>query len=131
MPQFVPVSLYGVGSEILTFKPRDITGGVATSVQSSGIPLGDRRISMSTNRASNGKTKLVIKFAFPTLEDITANGVTRKTVSRTNYAEMSFNFDGNSTADERYRMIAALHAWLQEAENPMLMGYVRDLEGIY
>lgn len=130
MPQFVPVTIGGAGGVSHNYKPRDITAGVATLVESTGIPIGDRRISLSTTRSQNGKVKLVIKFAQPVVENVTVNGVTRPTVTRTNYSEMSFNFDGSSTKNDRDDLRFQMKEFL-DTLNPLTVGYIHDLEGLY
>jgi len=131
MPQFVPASLTGRDGVKHAYKPRDITGGVATLVESTGVPLGDRRISMSTSRTAGGKVKITVKFAMPVVEDVSVNGIVRKTVTRTNYAELSFNWDGASTANDRDDLMVQVWSFLNSGENPMVIGMIRDLEGLY
>lgn len=131
MPQFVPVTLKDGAFADHTFKPRDITGGVATLVESTGVPLGDRRITISTTRTATGKVKVLVKFALPVVENTTVNGVTRATVVRTNYAEMSFNYDAASTTDDRSTIVQHLHGFLNGNVNPMADAIIRDLEGLY
>jgi len=114
---------------IHTFKPRDITGGVTTLVESQGgIPLGDRRITMSQTRSTNGRVRVTVKLALPVLEDMTVNGVVRKTVTRTNYVDCVFNFDATSTTRERDDTAGFL--WnLLHPELPEGRDYIVGLEG--
>lgn len=132
MPQLTTVSLNDTKSTPVAhaFKPRSIDGGVATLVESTGSPLGERRITVSVNRASTGKVKVVIKMAFPVVETVTINGVTKPVVTRTNYAEATFNFDGMSTREERNDMRSMLEQFLL-GTNPLAGPVIVDLEGLF
>jgi len=133
MPQFQPVTIKdGQNPPVAhSFKPREISGGVATLIESTGVPIGDRRITMSVNRTSTGRVKLVMKFTFPVVDNAVVNGVARATVLRTNYAEVNFNFDSTSTAAERADVASLVNNFFLGANNPMIGGVVVDLEGIY
>jgi hypothetical protein len=113
-----------------TFKPRDVTGGVATLVESAGIPMGESRITLSQNRSANGRVRVVIKLAIPVVQDATVNGVTRPTIVRTSYADVTFNFDGSSSLRERQDLIEFVNGITDDA-NSMCQSYIADLEGLY
>lgn len=133
MPQLQPVVLKDAANPQVehSFKPREISGGVTTLVESTGIPLADRRITMSLTRNSNGRIKPVIKFSFPVVDDAVVNGVSRPTILRTNYAEVNFNFDSSSTARERDDLATMVKEILSGTSNPMAGGFIVNLEGIY
>lgn len=114
-----------------TFTPRDILNGVATVAESSGIPLGDNRVSVSLTRNSNGRIKPVTKFVFPVLQNETINGVTTPKVVRTAYAEVSFNFDQTSSEAERKDVVAMVSSALTSAAGSLVYDTSTKLEGIY
>ena len=84
-----------------TFVPRDIVNGVATLVESTGVPIGDKRLTISLNRTQAGRVKVILKGMFPVVQDQTINGITAPVVVRTAYANIEFSFDGTSTEQER------------------------------
>jgi len=131
MPQLSPITLTDAKGTSHVFKPREISSGVATLIESGGVPIADRRITMSMTRNNNGRNKPVYKFAFPVVDNAVVNGVTRPTVLRTHYAEVSFNFDSTSTAEERDNMLVLVKHALDGNENGLVVGHVINLEGLY
>lgn len=113
-----------------TFTPRDIVEGVATVVESSGIPLGDNRLSISSSRNSNGRRKVVIKGVFPVLQTETINGVSRPVVVRTAYAEFAFNFDETSSEAERNDVVGMMADSLAVTKT-LIHDTLVKLQGIY
>lgn len=100
--QFAPVVLKDAAAADHTFAPRDITTGVATFVESTGVPIADKRLSHSQSRtATTSRTKIGMKLALPVVQDVVVNGVSRPTVVRTGYADATFTFDATSNASER------------------------------
>lgn len=114
-----------------TFTTRDVVNGVATVVESAGIPLGDSRVSLSMNRTNgSNRYKPVMKFIVPVLQTETINGVSRPVVVRTAYAELQFNFDATSTEQERKDLVGYVYSALgtsQTMVNEVLVG----LQGIH
>jgi len=85
-----------------TFTPEGITNGVASLVESSGVPIGNNRITASlTKTKDNGRYKPSLRFTFPVVQNETINGVVRPAVVRTAYAEVTFTFDPSSSTVER------------------------------
>lgn len=101
MPQLANLTIRGAGAVDHVFKPRDIVGGVATLVKSTGVPLADRVATVSTTRTPSGAVKVVAKLKIPIVQDMTVNGVTKPTVVRTMYGTITFTADAASTSDER------------------------------
>lgn len=113
-----------------TFTPRDIVNGVATVAESSGIPIGDTRISVSQTRNSNGRHKHTTKFVVPVLQTETINGVSTPKIVRTAFAEVHFNFDQTSNEAERKDVIAYVsQAFL--STSALTFESASKLEGIY
>lgn len=133
MPQFQQAVLKDRADPQMshTYKPRDITAGVATMVESTGIPIGDRVITLSQTRTGSGRIKILIKIKIPVVQDAIVNGVSRPTVVRTNYGEISFNFDSSSTTRERDDLAELITEITRWADNPMFGSYIVDLEGLF
>lgn len=101
MPQMINLVLND-GAADHTFKPRGIDQkNVATLVESTGVPIADRRLTVQRSRTAQGREKVVLKMTLPVVVDANENGITRPTVVRTAYADITFSFDGSSTSLER------------------------------
>lgn len=129
MTQLATVVLKDSLGANVSFAPRDIVNGVATTVNSSGIPLGDKTYSLATSRTQAGRRKATLKFALPVVQTETLNGVARPTVVRTAYCDVNFSFDGTSSTLERSDMLAAVKAAL--ADTVMTVPLVQDLSAPY
>lgn len=132
MPQLNPLVLKDQASPQVshTFNPRDVTAGIATLAESAGVPLGESRITFATNRATSGRVRVTIKLSVPVVQDATVNGVTRPTVVRTSYVDMTFNFDGSSSLKERQDIIGFICS-LTGKDQAMVQGVLADLQGLY
>ncbi len=112
------------------FVPRGIEGSVATLVESTGIPIGDRKITVSSTRTGNGRAKVTIKLAIPVVQDQVIAGVNNPVLLRTAYAETVFSFDASSTKQERAD-ISELMTGLLSSGIPMTKKVIEDLEGLF
>ncbi len=112
------------------FIPKGIEGGVTTLVESTGIPVGDRKITVSNVRTGNGRTKVTIKMAIPVVQDQVVAGVNNPVLLRTAYAETVFSFDANSTKQERADISEQMTGLLSSGI-PLTKKVIEDLEGIY
>jgi hypothetical protein len=132
MPQFAPTVLKDRASPRAdhTFKPRDVTNGIATFVESTGVPIGERRLTYSRNRTAQGREKVSIKLAMPVVQNAVVGGVSKPTVVRTAYAELNFSFDGSSTQEERDEVVSFIHD-LTDWDHVVTQGVAVLLEGIY
>jgi len=108
MPKLAPVVLKDYAAKEHTFSPRGISGGVATLVESNGVPIADKELSISKTKTTTGRSKVLAKLKVPVVQDATVNGVTRPTVVRTAYAELTLTFDNTSSIIERGDMRAYL-----------------------
>jgi hypothetical protein len=115
-----------------TFNPRGIDSGVATYVESvTGVPIADRRITVSvTKPSSNGRVKVNVKVTLPVVQNVEVVGVTKPTIVRTNYADLTFNYDTTSSTRERDDLVAFVEGLLAWTDNP-LSATIVDLEGLY
>ncbi len=136
MPQFAPIAINDRNDPAVlhTFKPRGIANGVATWVESSGIPLGDKRLTVSSVRTGNGRTKVTLKLALPVVSDQVVNGVSQPTVVRTAYADCTFSFDAASSKLERgtaSEFMCNLLMGAYSANADPIRPVIEDLEGLY
>lgn len=113
-----------------TFTPRDIVDGVGTVVESSGVPVGDKRFTASLRQTSEGRYKAAFKGTFPIVQDQTINGVTAPVVVRTAYADITFSFDAKSTEQERKDVVGMVESALGSAKT-LVNDTVVKLQGVY
>jgi hypothetical protein len=127
--QFNPVVLKDGAAANHTFAPRDITNGVATFVESTGVPIADKRLSVSQSRvAATGRTKVTMKLVVPIVQDAIVNGITRPTVVRTAYADLTFTVDATSSLADRKDLRTFLDTALTST---MGVAVVDGLETLY
>ncbi|DAD52040.1 TPA_asm: coat protein [ssRNA phage Zoerhiza.2_29] len=102
MAAFASVVLQDHAAVDVTFLPRNLEGGIATFVSSDGVPVNDKKITLNMGRPSaTGRRKVNIKIAIPVVQDVVVAGVSRPTVVRTAYADMTFQFESTSSLTER------------------------------
>lgn len=97
-----------------TFRPLGIASGVATLVNSNGVPAADKTITVSVSKTANGRYKAQVKLVLPTVQDVVINGVSQPSVIRTAYADMSFSFSNLSNKNERQDIQALVHSLLED-----------------
>ena len=132
MPQFNSIVLKDGQSTPVdhTFTPRGIEDGVATLVETNGVPIGESRITLSQSRNSNGRIRAVVKFAVPVVQDVVVGGVTKPTVVRVNYVDLTFNFENTSSVVERATMMNYVATAFASTQS-MIKNYIVNLEGLY
>lgn len=98
-----------------SFSPRGgEPSGTATYVNTSGVPIGDKRITTTRYKTASGREKVTIKMTIPVMADATdTTGVVSKRIIRTAYVDVSFSFDSTSTVAER----AQARLWLMDLVN--------------
>jgi hypothetical protein len=133
MPQFEPLVLKDRADPQVehTFNPRGIDQGIATLVESTGIPIGDVSITLSQNRASKGNSRVRLVFKRPVVATEVVSGVSVPTVVRTLTADLTFVFPDTSTLQERDDMVSYVNEALKWTDNEMLGGYIVNLEGLF
>lgn len=91
-----------------TFTPKNVSNGVGTLVESSGVPYGNPTfdISMKENNAGNYVGRLTL--SVPTLGTEVVNGLAAPTIIRKQVARVEFRFDRTSTLDERKNLVGML-----------------------
>jgi|SwirhirootsSR1_FD_contig_111_137615_length_3210_multi_2_in_0_out_0_2 hypothetical protein len=93
-----------------TFTPKDIVDGVATVVETTGVPVGNSRLSLSLRETNGngGRYKAQLKLAVPVVATEVINGVSSPKVVRTAYADVTFTFDQTSSEAERNDLVGML-----------------------
>lgn len=114
-----------------TFTPQGTNGNSAALVESTGVPIGDRRFVINWSQASgSGRYKRTVRLTAPVVQTQTINGVSTPVVVRTAYAEATFTFDSTSTEQERKDAVGMLADALSAAKT-VVNDTVVKLEGIY
>lgn len=104
MPQMAPIALND-GTSDHTFNPRGIdANNVATLVESTGVPLGDKRLTVQRSRTTQGREKVTLKMTFPVVQTQTENGISSPKIVRSAYADVTLSFDPGSSTSERNDM---------------------------
>lgn len=131
MPQMTPVVLTDNAFTDHTFAPRGIdANGVATLVRSTGVPVGDERLTISRTRTAQGREKTLVKMTLPVVSTVSEGGISRPSVVRTAYADITFSFDGTSSTLERANARKMLADFLNNSES-IASSVVDDLETLY
>lgn len=128
MPQLTTVVLKDHAAADHTFTPQSSTAGVSTLVESTGVPLGDRRITVSGSTTPQGRRKATMKLVIPIVQDSLVNGISRPTIVRVAYANLDFSFDPGSNTDERADVRAFVKSLL---DNTMIASTVDSLASLY
>jgi hypothetical protein len=113
-----------------TFTPRDIVSGLGTVVETSGVPIGEKRVQVALNRTTSGRYKGLLKMQLPVVQTETINGVDTPKVVRTAYVDCSFTFDGTSTEQERKDTVGMLASALDSSKT-LVNDAIIKLQGIY
>lgn len=129
MPQLTAVVLKDAANVAQTYGPRDVTSGVATLAFSTGVPVGERKLTISGNQTTTGRRKITMKMAIPITQDVAVGGVSKPTVVRTSYFESTITFDPTSTTDERTNVLAILRSLF--ADTTLVQPTVVALESVY
>lgn len=112
-----------------TFTPRDIVSNVGAVVESSGVPVGDNRFTISLRQVNN-RYKATIQLSVPVVQNQTVNGITTPVVVRTAFTDLTFTFDAQSTTQERTNFVGMLQSAM--ATNKALFhDTVVGLQGVY
>lgn len=129
MSQFAPIVLKDKALVDHTFSPRGIdASGVATAVESTGVPIGDKKLTLSLNRTAQKREKVNIKLTVPVVQTLTEGGVSMRSVVRTAYADVTLSFDQSSDVTERGDVLALIANALKATD---VVSMVEDLEALY
>lgn len=132
MPAFTPITVLDRETTPVshTYTPQSEKDGVFTWAERTGTPLGDAKITLSLSKSANGNYKARLRTVDPVVVNETINGVVVPKVDRTNYIQSEFTFSDRSSEQERENSIGKHANALADAQT-LVMGVVRDLEGIY
>lgn len=111
-----------------TFTPREITNGVAVVAETSGVPVGENRLSLSFKRTTKLKTRMIL--VLPTVQTETVNGIGRPKVVREAIANVEFSFSPESTEQERKDLVGMLMSSLDPSK-VLINDTVVKAQGIY
>ena len=128
MPQLSTTVLKDSADVDHNFTPDGIQGNVATLVESTGVPIGNKALSISLAKTANGRRKVTVKLAMPVIQDAVVSGVSRPTVVRAAYADLTLSFDPTSSTVERKDVIALVKSLLGTA---MFDDVAADLQQLY
>lgn len=112
-----------------TFTPRDIVSNVGAVVESSGVPVGDNRFTISLRQVNN-RYKATIQLSVPVVQNQTVNGITTPVVVRTAFADLTFTFDAQSTTQERTNFVGMLQSAMG-TNKALFHDTVVGLQGVY
>lgn len=112
------------------FTPRDVRADVGTVIETTGVPVGNSRLSVSLRVQPNGQYKAELKLAVPVVVNETINGVTNPKVVRTAYADVTFKFDPLSSEQERTDLVGMLADALGTGKT-LIHDTVVKLQGVY
>jgi len=113
-----------------TFVPRDIVDGVGTVVESTGVPIGDSRMTVSLKKTASGAYKARVQLTRPVVESSVVNGVTIPTITRQAIADVNFLFASTSTEQERKDLVGMIQSALAPT-NILINDTVVKLQGVY
>lgn len=129
MPQLNTLVLTDSANTEHSFAPRGVdANGVATLVKSTGVPIGDEKLTISRSRTAQGREKVVMKLTLPVQQNATVDGISRPTVVRSAYAEVTFSFDGTSNTAERAVARSLVADLLADATS---VDVIDDLESLF
>jgi hypothetical protein len=113
-----------------TFTPLDIQAGVGAVVETTGVPIGNNKFTIGLSKTANNRYRAVANLTVPVVVNETINGVTRPTVARTGYAQVTFTFDESSTEQERKDLVGMLASSL-DASKALTNDTIVKLQGVY
>lgn len=113
-----------------TFLPRDIEKGVGSLAVSSGVPIGDNRLTISLNQTSTGRYKPRLQLAVPIVETQTINGVDSPKITRVAYCDLQFTFADTSSEEERNDVVGLLASALEPGKT-LINDVIVKLQGVY
>lgn len=113
-----------------TFTPRDIKQGVGAVVESTGVPIGDNRVTVSLSETAGKRYKAIVKGSFPIVQNQVVNGITTPVVVRVAYATFDFSFDATSTLEERNNVVGMMSSALGTSKT-LVNDTVVKLQGVY
>lgn len=113
-----------------TFTPESVTDGVGIVTETSGVPIGNSRLSVSSRKLASGKYKAEVRLVVPTVVTETINGVSVPKIAREAYASAVFTFDQASSEAERNDVVG-MFADSFATSKVLVNDTVVKLQGVY
>lgn len=113
-----------------TFIPQTVKDGVGTVVETSGVPIGNSKLSVSSRETPNGKYIAEVRLSVPVVVNETINGVDSPKVVREAFATAKFSFDKSSSELERNNLVG-MFASAFETGKVLVNDTVVKLQGVY
>ena len=115
-----------------TFTPLDIQQGVGAVVESAGVPIGNSKFTVGLSKTPNGRYRATLNLSVPVVVNETVNGVTKPTVARTAYANVTFTFEDSSSTQERKDIMAMISdALVTGTPKALVYDTVVGLQAVY
>lgn len=132
MPQMNTIVLTDNQATDHSFAPRgkDPQSGVATLVKSTGIPVGDERLTIGRTRTPQGREKVSFKLTVPVVVNETVNGVARPSILRSAYVDVVLSFESTSSTQERANVRAMVADLLGNSEG-LASALIDNLDYVY
>jgi len=133
MPAITSITLDGNGGVDHVFAPKftDMSKALVQWNMPGSAPVGDERLTFSVNRSQSGAQKVTIKLVLPKTQDVEIGGVTRPTVVRTAYVELSFTSADSAPIADRYEMLELVRSVVNNTTNAAINGAIVNLEPFY
>lgn len=113
-----------------TFTPESVKDGVGVVIETAGVPIGNKQLSVSSRKLPSGKYKAEVRLVSPTVATEVINGVSAPKVIRTAFANAVFTFDASSTEQERNDLVG-MFADAFATSKTLVNDTVVKLQGIY
>lgn len=113
-----------------TFVKRDVRDGVGTVIETTGVPVGNSRLSVSARQSLSGFYKPVLKLVIPVVVTETINGVAMPKVIYTNSFEGTFTFSAFSTLEQRNNLVGMVRDALDPSK-VLIHDTLVKLEAVY
>lgn len=104
--------------------------GVARLERTTGVPIGNEVLTISSGKTPAGRRKATLKLTVPILQNGVVDGISRPTVVRSSYATIEFSFDGSSSKTERTDVRKMIVDLLGDGQT-LAAAVIDDLEGLY
>lgn len=113
-----------------TFAPFDVKDGVGYVVESTGLKLGDSRLSVTRRKTASGRWKASVKLEVPVIGTETINGIDYPKIVDIDRASTEFDFGPTATTTRRNNLVG-MHMSALGVDQPLITKVLVDLEGVW
>lgn len=113
-----------------TFTPDNVSDGIGTVVETTGVAIGNNTITVSSKKTTGGRRKAVVRGTFPIVVNQTINGVTTAVVDRMTTVTFEFLFAPNSTLQERKDAVGMMQSALDSSKT-LINDAVVNQQGVW